>query len=282
MSFSSGVKKELFTVTDAARHCRMAECAGIAGATGAFSSEGDMIRIPETPELAEKLFTSVRDLFNIDLSGNGNAGPGDIAKVREVLLDETLLARECCRRAFLRGVFLATGSISSPEHSYHLELALHDESFALKVLDVMERCRFRARSVPRKQETVVYLKEGEQIVAFLGKIGATVSLLNLENIRVERQMRGVINRRVNCETANLKKTVVSSLRQIEDVKFIRDMTGFRDLSPMLRMMAEVRLEYPDATLSELGRLMDPPIGKSGVNHRLRRLAEVAEELRKGK
>ncbi|MBO5281608.1 MAG: DNA-binding protein WhiA, partial [Lachnospiraceae bacterium] len=133
--------------------------------------------------------------------------------------------------------------------------------------------------VLRKKYYVVYIKEGEGIVDLLNVMGAHVSLMNLENLRILKEMRNSINRRVNCETANITKTVNAAGRQIEDILYLREHYGLKKLSPGLREMAEVRLEYPDAPLKELGEYLDPPVGKSGVNHRLRKLSELAEQLR---
>ena len=129
---------------------------------------------------------------------------------------------------------------------------------------------------------MVYIKEGSQIVDILNVMEATVSLMELENIRILKEMRGSVNRQVNCETANINKTVSAAVRQAEDIMLIRDSTGFEGLPDNLRQIAQLRLARPEATLKELGEALDPPVGKSGVNHRLRRLANLAEKLRDGR
>jgi hypothetical protein len=136
-----------------------------------------------------------------------------------------------------------------------------------------------AKIVERKGHFVVYLKEGSQIVDILGSMGAFVSLMNLENVRILKEMRNTVNRKVNCETANISKTVNAAVKQVEDIERIRDTIGFDTLPPTLREIAQVRLEYPEAPLKELGTYLDPPVGKSGVNHRLRRLSEIADRLK---
>ena len=136
-----------------------------------------------------------------------------------------------------------------------------------------------AKIVLRKKYYVVYLKEGSGIVDLLNVCEAHVSLMKLENLRILKEMRNSINRRVNCEAANITKTVNAAARQIEDIEYIRDHYGFQNLPDNLRQMAEVRLENPDAPLKELGEYLEPPVGKSGVNHRLRKLSEIAERIR---
>ena len=136
-----------------------------------------------------------------------------------------------------------------------------------------------AKTVLRKRYHVVYIKEGSQIVDMLGIMEAHVALMNLENVRILKEMRGTVNRKVNCETANINKTVSAAVEQINDILYIRDQAGFDRLPAGLKEIALARLEQPDATLKELGDSLDPPVGKSGVNHRLRKLREIATQLR---
>ena len=137
-----------------------------------------------------------------------------------------------------------------------------------------------AKLIERKKNFVVYLKDGSAIVDFLNIIGAHVALMEFENIRILKDMRNSINRKVNCETANIKKTVSAASRQVEDIQYIHDTVGFGNLSANLVQIAQLRLEHPEVTLKELGEMLEPPIGKSGVNHRLRRLSELADDLRR--
>lgn len=189
------------------------------------------------------------------------------------------LEKSCCRRAFLRGAFLCIGSISDPEKGYHLEFVCTQEAKARQLRQVIQGFDIEAKIVLRKKYHVVYVKEGAGIVDLLNVMGAHVALMNLENLRILKEMRNSINRRVNCETANITKTVNAANRQIEDILFLRDHYGLWKLPPALREMAQVRLEYPDVPLKELGELLEPPVGKSGVNHRLRKLSELAEKAR---
>ena len=194
--------------------------------------------------------------------------------------DSRFIQRSCCRRAFLRGAFLCAGSISDPKKGYHLEFVCTQESKAGQLQQVIQKFDIEAKTVLRKKYHVVYIKDGAGIVDLLNVMGAHVALMNLENLRIVKEMRNSINRRVNCETANITKTVNAASRQIEDMLFLRDHYGLQKLSPALREMAEVRLEYPDAPLKELGEHLEPPVGKSGVNHRLCKLSELAERVRK--
>jgi len=187
--------------------------------------------------------------------------------------------RQCCRKSFLRGAFLAGGSISDPEKTYHLELTSRTPAQAEELRQLIDSFGLHARIIVRKGSYVTYLKEGENIVDFLNIIGAHKALMELENVRIMKGMRNNINRIVNCETANLEKTVNASVRQVENIKYIEEHIGFDKLPANLREIAELRLEYSDANLTELGQLLTPPLGKSGVNHRLRKLDRIAEDHR---
>ena len=193
------------------------------------------------------------------------------------IVDAKFLEKSCCRRAFLRGAFLCAGSVSDPEKGYHLEFVCSKEAKARQLRQVIQGFDIEAKIVLRKKYYVVYIKEGAGIVDLLNVMGAHVALMDLENLRILKEMRNSINRRVNCETANITKTVNAANRQIEDILFLRDHYGLQKLPPALRDMALARLEYPDAPLKELGQRLEPPVGKSGVNHRLRKLSELAEK-----
>jgi len=191
-----------------------------------------------------------------------------------------VVQRQCCKRAFLRGAFLASGSISDPNRFYHLEIVCPDAPRAEQVQELLKSFGIDARIVLRKNHHVVYMKEGAQIVEMLGIMEANIALMNLENVRILKEMRGSVNRKVNCETANINKTVSAAIRQIEDIRYIEETTGFSSLPEPLEQMARLRLQYPEASLLELGKMLTPVVGKSGVNHRLRKLKEIAEDLRR--
>ena len=194
-------------------------------------------------------------------------------------IDEKMVETDDEKRAYIRGAFLGGGSVTNPEKNYHLEFVTHSEEYAQDLCELINSCGLNSKVIQRKNSFIVYIKEGEQIVDILNIMGAHSCLLELENIRIMKEMRNNVNRLVNCETANLSKTVNAAVRQVESIKFIQSKIGLKRLPQNLREIAELRLEYPDESLKELGEMLDPPVGKSGVNHRLRKIEKIAEELR---
>lgn len=299
MSFSGTVKEELAAHVSPARHCQLAELAALLLYNGGVCDGGQHLCLDtENETVARKCFTLLKKTFNIEtvMRGRERLIPDDETerKVTEALylagegwegikltktVSSLLIKNSCCARAWLRGAFLSVGSMSDPRKSYHLEFVCDEKAQAEQLREVLLEFQIEARIIGRKKYQVVYLKEGEGIVELLNVMGAHVSLMELENMRILKEMRNSINRRVNCETANISKTVTAAGRQIEDILLIRDRYGFENLPDNLRQMAEVRLEYPDAALKELGGYLEPVVGKSGVNHRLRRLSEIADKIR---
>ena len=287
MSFSSEVKEELARHVSPARHCQLAELAAILNFCGQYGRDADgnyTIGLQtENETIIKKCFTLLKKTYNI----NADATLTE-QEMYEILrkignfdapVSSLLFKNTCCQRAFLRGAFLSVGSISDPEKGYHLEFDCSDEAKAKQLQEVIRYFGIESKIILRKKYYVVYLKEGAAIVDLLNVCEAPVSLMNLENLRILKEMRNTVNRRVNCETANIAKTVSAAARQVEDIVFLKNFYGLQNLPENLRQMAEVRLENPDAPLKELGECFDPPIGKSGVNHRLRKLSELAEKLR---
>ncbi len=287
MSFSSEVKDELAKHISPARHCQIAELAALLNFCGQFGRDSEGRYTigfqTENEAVARKGFTLLKKTYNIntDVSMSEEEIQGLLSKCGDLdqPVSSLLIKNSCCQRAFLRGAFLSIGSMSDPQKSYHLEFVCTDEDKARQLRSVMQGFDIDAKIVLRKKYYVVYLKEGSGIVDLLNVCEAHVALMNLENLRILKEMRNSINRRVNCEAANITKTVNAATRQIEDIEYIRDHYGLQNLSEALRQMAEVRLENPDAPLKELGELLSPPVGKSGVNHRLRKLSELAEKIR---
>ena len=191
-----------------------------------------------------------------------------------------VIIKDCCKKAFIRGFFLAAGSVNDPNKAYHFEIVVHNRDMAEVLKETINSFELDAKIVKRKKYYVVYLKEGSMIVDMLNIMEAYVSLMDMENVRILKDMRNDINRRVNCETANIKKTVGAAVRQIEDIEFIEKTKGLRYLPEQLREIAQLRIDEPEANLSELGEMLNPPISKSGVNHRLRKVSKIAEELGK--
>ncbi|GHU42443.1 putative sporulation transcription regulator WhiA [Clostridia bacterium] len=193
--------------------------------------------------------------------------------------DGLLIQNICCKRAFLRGAYLTAGSMSNPNKAYHAEIVCTTFAQAKQLTEIMESFEIFAKIARRKKYFIVYLKEGSQIIDLLNVMEAHKALLQLENVRVLKDMRNSVNRQVNCETANINKTVNAAVTQVEDIKLIEEMGGFSLLSPGLLEMAKLRLLYPEMPLKDLGNLLSPPVGKSGVNHRLRKISRIAGELR---
>lgn len=285
MSFSSEVKEELAGHLGKSRHCQIAELAALIAFEGksyVAESENQLLR-DKYRLLLGKLFQieemeSTEDKKRVFSSIKMWDDTAEEAKLSETV-NGILLQQNCCRRAFVRGAFLAGGSISDPNKSYHFEIVCRTLEQAEQLQEVINSFDVEAKIVARKKYQVVYLKEGSQIVDILNVMEAHVALMNLENVRILKEMRNSVNRKVNCETANISKTVNAAVQQLRDIEYIKETAGLSSLPDNLREMAMLRLEYPDAPLKELGTYLDPPVGKSGVNHRLRKISEIAESLR---
>lgn len=287
MSFSHDVKEELAKHIGNARHCQMAELAAILNFSGQFGcdKEGNFTVgfQTENETVVRKGFTLLKKTFNIEADVAINETQiqeihhkfGDLNEPVSPLL----VKNSCCQRAFLRGAFLSIGSISDPEKGYHLELVCTHEEKAKQLQEIMLNFEIESKMVRRKKYYVVYLKEGRAIVELLNVMEAHIALMNLENLRILKEVRNTVNRRVNCEAANITKSVEAARKQIEDILLIKEKLGFSELPPNLKQIAELRLENPEMPLKELGEELDPPVGKSGVNHRLRKLSEIAKSLR---
>ena len=312
MSFSGSVKEELLGCIDNARHCRIAEVAAV------LAFDGEIVRLPsgeidlrvssENESLVRKYFTllektfTMRNSVSIDdrITKKNNRfvveleepestvkilqavkllGNDRTPQVSDALVNQMVVQRNCCRRAFIRGAFLCAGSISDPEKFYHFEIVCGSKAKAVQLMELIQSFEVDAKIVQRKKYYVGYVKEGAQIVELLGIMGAGVSLMNLENVRILKDMRNTVNRKVNCETANINKTVNAAVKQVEDILYIRDTAGLDSLPENLEETALLRLEYPQASLKELGALLSTPVGKSGINHRLRKICSIANELR---
>ena len=313
MSFSGNVKEELSEHWSSARHCQIAELAAILGLCGSIiinSRNEYRVKVhTENKAVARKVFTLIKKTFNIesDISIRRNIQKQSVSysvvvkqhqdalRVLQAvkLIDEHLdgfeevrivnpivVQQTCCKRAFIRGAFLAAGSMSDPKKAYHFEIVCAAVPMAEQIQELMSNFSMDAKIVQRKKSYVVYLKEGSQIVDILNIMEAHVSLMELENVRILKEMRNTVNRKVNCETANLNKTVSAAVKQLEDITYLRDTIGLEKLSEGLEEVALARLSHPDASLKELGALLSPPVGKSGVNHRLRKLGDLAEKVRK--
>jgi len=201
---------------------------------------------------------------------------------RERLIDTSirpeLVKEKCCRASYLRGAFLAGGSITDPhKKTYHLELVTHNEEFAAGLVYLMSLVNIKAKLAKRKEQYLVYLKDSEAIGKFLSTINAYQGVIKLEEVKVVKELRAEVNRLVNCETANLEKTLSAAWKQVAIINRLKELNLFNNLSDSLKITAELRLEYPEVSLKELGELHSPPISKSAVNHRLRLIVEFSKK-----
>ncbi len=314
MSFSSKVKGEICRYIEISKEEALAEISAIMKVSGTigFSGKGLSFKITtENPASARHIFTILKDYFDIHsklLVKKSNSlkknniymvlieeymGVRDLLKetgifkeVDDVLtidytIEPEMVKTEELKRAYIRGAFIGGGSISNPEKTYHLEFVTHSEEYAVQLCKLINSFGLSSKVIQRKNSFIIYIKEGEQIVDLLNIVGAHTSLLELENIRIMKEMRNNVNRLVNCETANLSKTVNAAVRQVESIKLIQSTIGLQRLPKNLREVAELRLSYPDESLKELGEMLNPPVGKSGINHRLRKIEKIAEEVRSG-
>ena len=291
MSFSSEIKQELSWQLPSARHCRLAEISAIlsfcshveAGTEGT----GNVRMHTENLAVARKYFTLLKKTFNINMNvsvrqnrkPHGNRSFEITALTDMTAVRHVLIQNPCCRRAYIRGAFLASGSVSDPEKGYHFEIVCADSARAEQLSAMLESFGIEAKITLRKHSYILYVKEGSQIADILNVMEAHVGLMKFENIRILKEMRNSVNRQVNCETANLNKTVSAAVKQIEDIQYIQSTIGFEKLPENLAEIARLRLEQPGMSLKELGQMLTPAVGKSGVNHRLRKLSFIAEELR---
>ncbi|MGL5328897.1 MAG: DNA-binding protein WhiA [Peptostreptococcaceae bacterium] len=312
MSFSAETKNELARIMYDDKYCSLSELSAIIKLSGTIQIAGykklNIKVITELNSIARKVFKLLKQNFDINttISVNKNQvlkrnnsyvlivksemGAEKLLRELGVLPDEDvfyplneipkkLLKNDECVKAFLRGAFLGGGSISDPEKNYHMEFVTNSEEFASSLRDLINSLGFNSKIISRKNNYVVYLKESEQISDLLSIIGAHNALFSLQNTKIVKEMRNNVNRIVNCETANLSKTVNAAVRQVENIRFIQDTIGIRNLPENLQEIARLREECEDMTLKELGEMLNPPIGKSGVNYRLRKIEEIANRLR---
>lgn len=197
---------------------------------------------------------------------------------RENIVDIDIENEEI-QKAIVRGTFMASGSINDPNKKYHLEIIFDSKENARYVFYIIEKFKIDCKLIKRKEKYSLYIKDGEEISKFLALIGASKSVMKYEEIRIVREMRNNVNRIVNCETANINKTINVAVSQIADIKYIQEKNKFEELPNNLKEIANLRIENPESSLVELGKMLKNPIGKSGVNHRLKKIQEIANELR---
>lgn len=311
MSFSSKTKNELCRIKFEDKCCMLAELSALVKVSGSVSFKGlnkiSLSILTENPAIARLIFTLFKKSMNLQTKimvkkskvfKKANTYIINIERAKEILIklgiitfrngyleiihsiDDEIIKKTCCKRAYIRGAFLGGGSVSDPEKGYHLEFVTHSMDFAKDFIKLLNNeYDLDAKLIERKNASIVYLKEGNQIVDLLNIIGAHSALLNFENVRIVKQMRNQVNRIVNCETANLNKTINAAFKQIENIELIKKKKGLNFLPDSLREVALIRLENREANLTEIGKMLSKPVGKSGVNHRFKKIEKIANELR---
>lgn len=308
MSFSIEVRNELARIIPQTECCKKAELVGLLTASSQTipDNEGIILRaVSENAATARKIFKLIKDNYNLQSSVKMDKRKRfkknkvyvvdtflwekDLWILRnlDIIDDESriikqinwsLIAKKCCKRSYLRGFFLSRGFVNRPEANYHLEIVCQESKIASDLKKLLLKFNIESKQIDRKNYIVIYIKESEKIVDFLRIVGANKALLDFENVRILKSMRNNVNRQVNCETANLAKTVNASLRQIEYIRKVIEQNGIDIFPPELRDLAILRIDFPDNTLKELGDMMNPKLSKSGVAYRMRKLEAFCEEI----
>lgn len=313
MSFSTEVKEELSVQLNTARHCRIAELAALVSVIGKASVDEfnnyELVLQTDNIAIGRKTFNLLKETFGICAGVSVKSNPKmhrgiscrliidnskEVLKVlkalkliaedgsiiiREDYVNDMLISSSCCRRAFVRGLFLTSGSVTDPNKPYHFEIVCQSAEKAEQLREVIASFDIEARVVERKSHSVVYIKGGDLISDMLNIMEAHTALFNLENVRIKKELRGMVNRVNNCDNANINKIVSAAVEQSNYIRYIYEKKEFNSLPDSLRELAELRLEFPEASIKELGMKLNPPLGKSGVNHRLNKLKDIANSLR---
>ncbi|GKS12075.1 putative sporulation transcription regulator WhiA [Paenibacillus chitinolyticus] len=309
MSFAAQTKKEL-TLIEAEDCCEKAELSALIRMNGSVQLTNQRVVLDistENAAIARRIYSLLKKRYELHtellvrkkmrLKKNNVYIVRVPNQVQELLsdlyivsegfqftpgIDKSIVKTNCCRRAYLRGAFLAGGSVNNPEgSSYHLEIASMYEEHCQALCQLANTFDLNARCIERKKGFVFYIKEGERIIEFLSIIGAHQALLRFEDVRIMKDMRNSVNRIVNCETANLNKTIGAAVRQIDNIRLIEREVGLESLPEKLREVAEIRVKHPDLNLKEVGDMLKGGVSKSGVNHRLRKIDELADKIRNG-
>lgn len=280
MSFSLKVKNELCSINVNSRHCRCAELSAFIMLNG--YDDLRRMSLDDEDDFTTKRYDKIVKALGINLLDDESQKVLKLSRDGAgcFLINPILVERSCCKQAFLRGAFLASGSITDPQKGYHFEITCDTDNQAEMIMSIMKDFDLEPRYIIRKKYHVVYIKDASMIVDILNVMGAHISLMDMENVRILKDMRNSVNRRVNCETANINKTVSAAVKQMEDIRFIEKVKGLGYLPDNLRVVAEIRMSEPEMPLKEIGNNLNPPLGKSGVNHRLRKISEIADELRR--
>ena len=307
MSFAAQTKKEL-TMIEADSCCERAELSALIRMNGSVSVSSRKVVLDistENAAIARRIYSLIKKHYDVHvellvrkkmrLKKNNVYIVRIPAQVQEILsklkivsegfmfnlgIDKEIIRKSCCKRSYLRGAFLAGGSVNNPEgSSYHLEISSMYEEHCESLVSLANKFDLNARCIERKKGFIFYIKEGEKIIELLNIVGAHQALFKFEDVRIMRDMRNSVNRIVNCETANLNKTIGAAVRQIENIKLLQREVGLESLPDKLREVAEVRMQHPDLNLTEVGEMLKGKVSKSGVNHRLRKIDELAQKIR---
>lgn len=305
MTFSANTKGELARTELVGECCELAELSAIMHTAGSISISGGAFALrvdTENASVARRTFRLLKSLYGTHVKTEMHTNQLKNNHIYSLYIDKSIarmaaldtrligekgicfdadtsfLERQCCKVAFVRGAFLGGGSITNPEKRYHMEFVCSQKEFADSLLNIIVELGIAAKIIMRNKSYVIYLKEGDSIVTLLTMMGAHSTILKIENIRIMKSVRNNVNRKVNCETGNLSKTVNASVRQLENIEFIRTHLGLDKLAPGLREVAQARMDNPQATLSELVNVLGAP-SKSGINHKLRKINSIAEQLK---
>lgn len=302
MSFSSDTKNEIAAIEMTGDCCARAELLAVICFCGRLRPDG-LVMGTENPKVAKRVYELIKYAFGISAALDLHRAPlcqvclereqDVLAVLRGVGLlaegaalhtlvrfhvEPDMLKRTCCKKSFLRGAFLTAGSLIHPEKHYHLEFVTHHYVLSRDFEGILRSLGFSPKTIVRKSNYVLYFKNSEEIADLLAAIGAHRTLMEYHNVRIVKEVRNNVNRQVNCETANVEKTVSASMRQTESIKKLEERGMLAHLPQNLQDIARLRLDNPELSLTELGQLVRPPISKSGVNHRLRKIAEIAEKI----
>lgn len=287
MSFSYDIKTKIATTGDGCEFCGGAELYGIIRLAAKVREDSIGI-ITEHEAVAKRIVSLFKELFGFSPEQKNCAGGfrfevRDLNKLdimaKKLHIKEEIMPFSCCRESFIRGAFLGCGSISDPNKSYHLEFDVRTKSAADELMSILKKVDINAKCTNRKTHYIVYIKGYEEIAALLGHMGAGNAALEIYSVSIEKEIRNSINRRINCENANIDKVVKAYGKHMMAIEKIKSTIGFEGLPDSLGEIAKIRMEYPDESLKELGMRLKPPIGKSGVNHRLNRIIEIAENIK---
>ena len=295
MSFSAEVKAELCRAPLNRRCCAQAEAYGVLLYCNTFSG-GEVRIMTESGAFARRLPALFKKAFKLSFDrlpeGEGKqifsiTDPAKLAVIRQTYGEEggglalhikfAVLEESCCRVSFLRGAFLAGGSVTDPRKSYHLELATSHQSVSREMVALRREMELEPKAAGRKGNAVIYFKQSDRIEDLLTAIGAPVCAMEVMNAKLEKDLRGSVNRRVNCDAANLDKAVEAALIQVEAIRRLEERGELAQLPDKLREAARLRLDHPEDTLAQLAEQCDPPVTKSALNHRLRKLVELGRE-----